>query len=51
MPLDEMLVDEDGAAACGQTKYEWSFSGWIECFDTFYAWPLMTCLIRKGRQE
>ena len=48
MPLNEMLVDEHWAAAGGQAKYERSFSCGIECFDAFYAWMLMTCLMRKG---
>jgi hypothetical protein len=47
--LDEMLVDENWAAAGGQTKYEWSFSCRTEGLDAFCkAWTLVTCLMRKG---
>lgn len=49
MPLDKVLVDENWAAAGGQTKYEWSFSCRTEGLDAFYyAWTLMTCLLCKG---
>jgi len=51
MPLNEMFVDEYRAAAGGQTEHKRSFSSGIECLDAFYAWTLVTCLIRKGLQD
>jgi hypothetical protein len=48
VPLDKMLVDEHRATASGQAKYEWPLSCGVECFDTFYAWALMTCSIAQG---
>jgi hypothetical protein len=38
--LDKMLIDQDGAASCGQAQHERPLSGRIEGFDTFYVRPL-----------
>ena len=48
MLLNEMLVNENWAAAGGEAEYKRPFNSGIECFDPFYACTLMACLIRKG---
>jgi hypothetical protein len=40
MSLDQTLVNEDWAAARGQTKHKWVLSGRMKGFDTFFVLPL-----------
>jgi hypothetical protein len=48
MPLDKILVNKNGTAASWQAEDKRPLRRWVKRFNAFYAWTLMTCLMREG---